>query len=80
MPVSNERLLRAFKLTEGEYILKAALMLFHQDPEQWCFGSHVKIDYFENDADLLYQDEIFDSLIGIVDRVMDAIYIKYFRG
>jgi len=78
--VSNEQLLKALKLTEGEYILKAALMLFHQDPEQWCFGSHVKIGYFQNDAELLYQDEIFGSLIGIADRVMDTIYVKYFKG
>jgi ATP-dependent DNA helicase RecG len=55
-------------------------MLFNQDPERWCFGSQIKIGYFENDADLIYQDEITGSLIGIVDRVMDTIYIKYFKG
>jgi hypothetical protein len=56
--VSDAELLQALKLTEGDYILRAALLLFHQDPGQWCFGSHIKIGYFENDADLLYQDEI----------------------
>jgi ATP-dependent DNA helicase RecG len=78
--VKNEQLLKALKLTDGDYLLKAALMLFHQDPEQWCFGSQVKIGYFENDADILYQDEIRGSLIGIADRVMDTIYTKYFKG
>ena len=56
--VSNAELLRALKLAEGEYLLRSALLLFHQDPEQWCFGSFVKIGYFEDDADLRYQDEI----------------------
>jgi ATP-dependent DNA helicase RecG len=78
--VSNEQLLKILRLTEGDYLLKSALMLFHQDTEQWCFGSYVKIGYFENDADLLYQDEIGGSLIGIADRVMDTIYTKYLKG
>jgi len=78
--VSNEQLLSALKLIEGDYLLKAALMLFHQDPEQWCFGSQVKIGYFENDADLIFQDEITGSLIAIADKVMEAIFVKYFKG
>ena len=78
--INNEQLLKALKLTDGDYILKAALMLFHQDPEQWCFGSQVKIGYFENDADLLFQDEISGPLIGIADRVLETIYTKYFKG
>jgi ATP-dependent DNA helicase RecG len=77
---NNAELLRALKLTEGEYLLRAALLLFHQDPEQWCFGSFVKIGYFENDTDLRYQDEIGGALIGIADRVMETIYTKYFKG
>ena len=36
--------------------------------------------YFENDAEILYQDEINGLLISIVDRVMDTIFIKYFKG
>jgi ATP-dependent DNA helicase RecG len=78
--VNNAELLQALKLTEGDYLLKAALLLFHQDPERWCIGSYVKIGYFENDADIIYQDEINGSLISIADRVMDTIYTKYFKG
>jgi len=77
---SNAELLETLKLTEGDYLLKAAALLFHQDPERWCIGSYVKIGYFENDVDLRYQDEINGPLISIADRVMDAIYTKYFKG
>ena len=77
---SNEELLTALKLIEGDYILRAAALLFHQDPEKWFLGSYVKIGYFENDADILYQDEINGPLISIVDRVMDTIFVKYFKG
>jgi len=55
-------------------------LLFHQDPERWCLGSYTKIGYFENDADLRYQDEINGPLISIADRIIDTIYTKYFKG
>jgi ATP-dependent DNA helicase RecG len=77
---SDAELLQALKLTEGTYLLKAAILLFHQDPEHWCLGSYVKIGYFENDADLRYQDEINGPLINIADRVMEIIFTKYFKG
>jgi ATP-dependent DNA helicase RecG len=76
----NAELLQALKLTEGDYLLKAAALLFHQDPEKWSIGSYVKIGYFENAADLIYQDEINGPLLMIPDRVMDTIFTKYFKG
>ena len=78
--VTDAELLQTLKLTEGNYILRAASLLFHQDPERWCLGSYVKIGYFENDAEILYQDEINGPLITLPDRVMDAIFTKYFKG
>ena len=77
---SDGKLLQALKLVDGNYLLKAALLLFHQDPESWCLGSYVKIGYFKNDADILYQDEINGPLISIADRIIDTIYTKYFKG
>jgi ATP-dependent DNA helicase RecG len=78
--VSDAKLLQALKLTEGEYLLRAAALVFHQDPERWCLGSYVKIGYFEDDAKILYQDEINGPLITVPDRVTDTIFIKYFKG
>ena len=77
---SDAELLHSLKLTEGDYILRAASLLFHQEPEKWCLGSYVKIGYFENAADLVYQDEISGPILTIPDRVMDTIYTKYFKG
>jgi len=78
--VTDLELLHALKLTEGDYFLRAASLLFHQDPERFCLGSYVKIGYFENDAEILYQDEINGSLITVPDKVMDTIFTKYFKG
>ena len=77
---TDNELLQALKLMEGDYVLRAAVLIFHQDPERWCLGLYVKIGYFENDADILYQDEINGPLVSITDRVMDTIYTKYFKG
>ena len=77
---TDVELLQVLNLTEGEYILRAASLLFHRNPERWCLGSYVKIGYFINDADLLYQDEINGPLLTIPDRIMDLIFTKYFKG
>jgi len=78
--VSDTELLQSLKLTEGDYLLSAAVLLFHQAPEKWRLGCNVKIGYFENAADLTYQDEINGPILMIPDRVMDTIYTKYFKG
>jgi len=77
---SNTELLGTLKLVEGDYLLRSAALLFHQDPERFFLGSYVKIGYFEDDAEILYQDEVKGPLITIVDRVMDIIFTKYFKG
>jgi len=67
-------------LIEGDYIKRAALLLFHQDPENWVPGAYVKIGFFENATDLLYQDEIHGPLITMADKIEDLVYLKYFKG
>jgi len=78
--VSDTDLLKSLKLVEGDYLLKAAVLLFHQDPDEYCIGSYVKIGYFENAAEIRYQDEIAGPILTVPDRVMDTIYTKYFKG
>jgi len=78
--MSDEELFKALKLTEGDYLLKAGVLLFHHEPENWCLGCYVKIGYFKTAADLIYQDEIGGPILTIPDKVMDLIYTKYFKG
>jgi ATP-dependent DNA helicase RecG len=59
---------------------RAALLVFHQDPENWLPGAYIKIGMFENAADILYQDEIHGPLITMADKVEDLVYTKYFKG
>jgi len=78
--ISDEALLDALQLTEGNFIKRAAILLFHQNPEKWVPGAYVKTGKFTSDSDLLYQHEIHGSLISMPDKVMEVIYLNYFKG
>ncbi|MDR0827585.1 MAG: putative DNA binding domain-containing protein [Desulfovibrio sp.] len=80
LSISDELLLKNLRLMEGDYITRAAVLLFHEDPEKYIFGSYVKIGYFENDAEIRYQDEIHGPLILMPDKVLETIELKYFKG
>lgn len=56
------------------------MLLFSSDPERYQTGAYIKIGYFENDAELLYQDEIHGSILEQVDKALDVIYLKYMRA
>ena len=78
--VTDEELLHFLNLTENDYLLLAAVLVFHQTPQQWCIGAYVKIGYFDNNAEILYQDEINGALAGMADKVVETIFTKYFIG
>jgi ATP-dependent DNA helicase RecG len=80
LEIDDMALLQNLMLTEGKYLKRAAVLLFHQNPELWAPGAFVKIGYFENNTDLVYQDEIHGPLISIPDKVLDTLYVKYFKG
>jgi len=80
LDVSDEELLGKLQLTEGEYIKRAAILVFHQNPENWVPGAYLKIGCFENDADLVFQDEIHGPLVTMADKAEDLVYSKYFKG
>jgi len=78
--LSDEELLDSLLLTDGDYVKRAAVLLFHEVPEKWVTGAYVKIGYFETGADLMYQDEVHGPLITMTDKVVEMLYSKYFKG
>ncbi len=78
--MSDSELLDSLLLTENGDLPRAAVLLFHHNPEKYVFGAFVKVGYFENGADLIYQDEFHGSLISVADEIVDTIYRKYFKG
>lgn len=76
----KEVLMEKLHLTNGDYLTNAAMLLFSKDPERYLTGAYIKIGYFENDAELLYQDEIHGPILEQVDRALEVIYLKYMRA
>ena len=74
---SRKVLLEKLHLYDGEYLKRAAALLFHPDPEKFITGAFVKIGYFLNDADLAYQDEIHGSLFRQAAQTMDLLTTIY---
>ena len=73
-------LMENLHLTNAGYYTNAAMLLFGKDPDKWQLGAYAKIGFFENDADLLYQDEIHGSLLEQVDKIMEIIHLKYMKA
>ena len=80
LEIDDVALLQNLSLLEGNYLKRAAVLLFHNNPERWVPGAFVKIGYFNNGADILYQDEIHGPLISMPDKVIDTLHMKYFKG
>ncbi|MCO5241080.1 MAG: putative DNA binding domain-containing protein [Chitinophagaceae bacterium] len=77
---TNEQLLENLKLKEEKYLKKAALLLFHPDPEKFVTGAYTKIGYFETDADLIFQDEAHGNLFEQIEKTIDLLFTKYIKA
>lgn len=80
LAVSREDLLHNLHCYETEYLTRAAVLAFHSDPEKWFTCAYIKIAYFENEADILYQDEVHGSLLEQVEKTMEIVYVKYMKA
>jgi ATP-dependent DNA helicase RecG len=77
---TNEVLLNNLKLTDNGYLKRAAILLFHPDPEKFVSGAYIKIGFFRTDSDLLFQDEINGNLFEQVEKIMDLLLTKYTKA
>lgn len=79
---TNQELLECLQLyLEEEKMLKrAAILLFHPKPEKYVTGAYIKIGYFENEADLMFQDEAHSNLFEQIEKTMDLHFTKYIKA
>ena len=77
---SNTELLDKLRLVEGNYLKRAAALVFHPDPERFVSGAYIKIGYFKENANLIFQDEIHGNLFQQVKGAMDLLTTKYLRA
>jgi len=78
--VSMPTLLNRLKLTEGDYLKRAAVLLFHEDPERFVTGAFVKIGFFRSESDLAYHDLVHGGLFNQVAQTVDLLRTKYLKA
>lgn len=76
----TEHLLENLKLIEDGFLKRATVLLFHPNPEKFITGAYIKIGYFENEADLIFQDEVHGNLIEQVEKTIDLLFTKYIKA
>ncbi len=76
----DKTLIDKLKLIENNYLKRAALLLFHPDPERFITGAFIKIGFFETNADLLFQNNIHGDLFTQVTQTMDFLLTKYLKA
>ena len=74
------QVLANLKLVDKMFLNRAAVMLFHPDPEKFVSGAYIKIGFFRTDSDLLFQDEIHGNLFEQVEKTMDFLLTKYTKA
>jgi ATP-dependent DNA helicase RecG len=75
-----EQFLRKLNLYDGEYLKRAAVLLFAKDPQKYYIQSHSKIGRFLNETDIQSSDIINGNLIEQVDKIMDILRLKYLKA
>ncbi|GHT34263.1 ATP-dependent DNA helicase [Bacteroidia bacterium] len=75
-----EQLLENLNLLENGCLKRAALMLFHPNPEKFATGAYIKIGFFRTDSDLQFQDDIHGNLFEQVERTMELLLTKYTKA
>ncbi len=77
---NKENVLENLKLSEKSLLKRAAVLLFHPDPERYVTGAYIKIGYFQSDTELIFQDEIHGNLFEQVEKTIEILFTKYIRA
>lgn len=72
-----DELMECLHLKDGEHLKRAAILLFHPEPEKYFTGAAIKIGLFKSDDSLVFQDEVKGSLLEQAEKALDLLVTKY---
>ena len=78
--LSDMELLEKLGLVSEGRFSRAAVLLFHRNPQKFIVGSYVKIGKFGEGPDLQYQDTMEGALFRTADGIIDLIFTKYLKA
>ncbi len=67
-------------LLDGHHLKRAAVLLFHPNPERFFAGAFIKIGYFLTDSELVYHDEIHGDLFSQAGKTIEVLLSKYLKA
>lgn len=70
-------LLKRLQLYTQERFSRAAVLLFHPEPEKWFAGAVIRIGFFHSDTKMLFQDEITGPVLLQVLKSEQLLREKY---
>lgn len=76
----NSQLIEDLHLKEGRHLKRAAILLFHPDPEKYITGAYIKIGFFEGDDELKFQDEIHGNIFEQIEKTEELLFTKYIKA
>ncbi len=74
---SYAKRLESLHLIEHGKLTRAAILLFHPNPDRYVPGAFIKIGAFSDDGSLLYHDEVRGPLVEQIEKAYDLIMTKY---
>ncbi len=77
---SNISILQNLNLISNGELTRAAVLLFHPDPEKFFIAARIKLGFFQTEAEIIYQDEFKGSLFEQMDQIESVIYLKYLKA
>ena len=78
---TKENFISNLHLVGKDGISYAGALLFTEKTEKWVAGAYIKVGKFgENEADLVYHDDVHGSLIEQAEKALDLIYFKYLKA
>lgn len=80
LALSDADLLDALNLVRDGKPTRAAVLLFHQEPQRFVPLSVARVGRFSADGALLYDDEVAGPLIEQPDKVVDLLFTKYMEA
>lgn len=78
--VSNEELLQKLHLMNDGKLKRSAVLLFYRDPSIVQNGSFVKIGKFDERGQVVYHNDLEESLILNASKIIDLIYLMYLKA
>lgn len=77
---NNDHILENLQLIENKYLSRAAILLFHPNPEKFITVAFIKIGYFQTDTELIFQDEVHGNLFNQIESTIDLLFTKYIKA